>query len=211
MQKYQRVAFEPIVDGNIQMDPKRKKIVLTQSDIELAKNEGFAEGEQSAMAQAAKLSADSLRGVAHMMQLLLGKLHSEATQLRTDALDVAMTAAIAIAGAALEKCGEETIKQYLLDATKNLPDSAKIVVKTSPEVADMVREQLQQSARDSGYDGQLTVKGDSQIQNFDCAIEWQGGAIRHNKSETIAAIEQAAAEWLIAAEQTEMQLDLFEP
>ncbi|KAF0185926.1 MAG: flagellar assembly protein FliH [Hyphomonadaceae bacterium] len=211
MQKYQRVAFEPIIDGNVQTDPKRRKIVLTQADIDTARGEGFAEGEQSAIAAAAKQSADALRSIAHMMQLLLGKLHSEATQLRTDALDVAMAAAFAIADAALAKCGEETIKQYLHDATKNLPDSAKIIVKTSPEIAASISEQLEQAAKDAGYDGKLVVKSDAETQNYDCAIEWQGGAISHNKAATIAAIEQAATEWLHAADSTEMQLDLFEP
>lgn len=211
VQKYQRVAFEPIIDGNVQTDPKRKKIVLAQVDIETAHSEGFAEGEQSAIAQAAKQGADGLRSIAHMMQLLLGKLHSEATQLRTDALDVAMAAAFAIADAALEKCGEETIKQYLQEATSNLPDSAKIVVRTSPEIAGTLEAQLAQAAIEAGYDGKLVVRADADTQNYDCAIEWQGGAIRHNKEATIEAIKQAAADWLQTAEQTEMQLDLFEP
>lgn len=211
MQKYQRVTFDPIIDGNVQTDPKRRKVVLTQADIETARGGGFAEGEQSVIAVAAKQSADALRSIAHMMQLLLGKLHSEATQLRTDALDVAMAAAFAIADAALTKCGEETIKQYVHDAAKNLPDNAKIIVKTSPEIANSIEAQLVQTAKDAGYDGKLVVKADDETQNFDCAIEWQGGAIRHDKAATIAAIEQAAAEWLQAAEATEMQLDLFEP
>lgn len=211
MTKYQKLAFEPIVDGNIHYTNTRKKQVLNEADLQAARDQGFQEGEQSAIAQASKQSADAMRSIARMMQLLLGKLHNEVDDLRHDALDVAMTAAEAIAEEALKKCGEENIKNYIKEAVSNLPDSAKIIVKVSPDLVDLLTNQISQVAKDAGFDGKLDLRGDENSANFDCAIEWQGGAIRHNKQATLEAIRTAAAEWLKTAEAEEMQLDLFEP
>lgn len=210
MSAYQKFDFSPINDPNGDFSPIKRKKLLTEQDLNAAHNEGFKEGEDSQIAIAQKQSAESLRAIASMMQMILGKLNQESRQLREDAVEVSMTAAKAIAGAALEECGKETVLDYIREATSNLRNVPRIIIKVPQELLSVVESPIYTTARDTGFDGQIEVRGDDNARLGDCSIEWQDGAINYNRDETIEKIEAAAASWLKSAEQTEVQLNLFD-
>lgn len=210
MSAYQKFDFSPIHDPNGDFTPIKRKKVLNEQDLNIARNEGFKEGEVSQIAISQKQAAESLRAIASMMQMILGKLNTESKQLREDAVEVSMAAAKAIAGAALEKCGKETILDYIKEATANLRNVPRIIIKVPHDLISAVEEPIYTTARDTGFDGQIEVRGDDNARLGDCSIEWQDGSISYNHDETIEKIEAAANSWLKSAEQTEVQLNLFD-
>jgi flagellar assembly protein FliH len=104
-------AFEPMFGGQgpqAASGPARRKII-TEDDIALARSEGVAEGLAQANASLERSASDSLRAIAGMMQMMLGRLSDEAHSLREDAAQVAIAAARAVAGTALDLFGQEAI------------------------------------------------------------------------------------------------------
>lgn len=210
MTAYQKFDFSPIHDPDGDFTPIKRKKVLNEQDIANARSEGYQEGENSQVVIAHKQTAESLRAIASMMQMILGKLSQESRQLREDAIEVSMVAAKAIAGAALEECGKETVLDYIREATANLRNVPRIIIKVPNELLSVVENPIYTTARDTGFDGQIEIRGDDNARLGDCSIEWQDGAIRYNRDETIEKIETAAESWLKSAEQTELQLNLFD-
>ena len=93
MSAYQKFDFSPIHDPNGDFTPIKRKKVLNEQDLNIARNEGFKEGEVSQIAISQKQTAESLRAIASMMQMILGKLNTDSKQLREDAIEVSMAAA----------------------------------------------------------------------------------------------------------------------
>ena len=86
----------------------------------------------------------------------------------------------------------------------------RIIIKVPHDLISAVEEPIYTTARDTGFDGQIEVRGDDNARLGDCSIEWQDGSISYNHDETIEKIEAAANSWLKSAEQTEVQLNLFD-
>ena len=208
MSTYQKFDFSPINDPH-DFQPIRRKKVLGEEDLQAAREEGYMEGQNSELAKATKQTAESMRAIAHMMQMILGKLNQESTELRQDAVEVAINAAKAIAGVALENNGMDSILEYIHDATSNLRNTPRIIIKVPTEQKETLENHILQTVRDSGFDGQVEIRADDDARIGDCSLEWQDGAIRHNREETLNKIEQSAKHWLQSADQAETQMNLF--
>lgn len=210
MKNYQKFAFAPINDGQIDQSAIRRKKILTQEDIDAARAQGFQEGENSAIAQAQIKTSESMRSIAHMMQMLIGKLQSEVNELNEDAVELSLATGKALAGVAIEEFEPQILQNFIKEAVTNLRNTPRILVKINAEVKDLVEPHLIQTAIDAGFDGQIEVRGEQNMPNADCSIEWQGGAITHNRAKTLSDIEYSAKEFLASKADFGVQLDFFE-
>jgi flagellar assembly protein FliH len=207
---YQKVDFAPINDG--QIPPKfKRKTQITEEDLQAAKMQAYQEGEQSVIAQAQMKSSESLRSIAHLMQMLIGKLQQEVNELNQDAVELALCAAHAISDEAVKQYEPEILNAYLKEAVSNLRNVPRILVQINSQIEPFVKDALVQTAKDAGFEGKIEVRGiENQIAG-DVSIEWQGGAIRHNRAQTISEIKQKAQDFLASKESEGVQLDFFEP
>lgn len=211
MSKFEKFAFAPIIEGKIDTNVIKRKKIWTQIDVENARQEGFANGEISAIAQAQQNAAESLRTIAKMMQIILGRLQRETQELNEDAVLVALSAAKELAGNAIEQFEKAAIENYFKEALSNLRNTPRITIKINKDSHDLLAPDLLKTAEEIGFEGQIEVRSDEFIANGDCAIEWQGGAIRHNQQQALDNIEKAAQNWLVSKDSTPIQIDLFEP
>lgn len=211
MSSYAKYDFAPI--GEAPAAPGRaggpQRRALGEEDLARARQEGFAEGQRDATAQAERASADALRAIARMMQITLGRLAEEAQTLRADAVEVALVAARAAAGRTLDLWGSEAVEDYVREAVSHLRATPRLVVKVSPDLAADLQARLEAVAAEAGFEGLVAVRPDPSARPGDCGIEWADGAIHHDRDAAFAAIEEAAERWLASAEAHGFQLDLF--
>lgn len=210
MSGYQKVSFAPIDGANFGANRPRKKI-LTEAEVALQRAEAFKEGEAASQATAERQTAESLRSIAHMMQMILGRVAAEAEQLRQDAIDLALASAKAISGAAINANNEAQVSAYLKEALSSLCDSPRLVVKVPSQSIDLLKDKLMATAEEAGFGGKLDIRGDDEARLGDCSIEWQNGAIRYEKEEIIEKIEALAKDWLLQASAETPAMDIFEP
>lgn len=207
----QRYAFRPISETET---PHRRggpaaRAQLTEADLAAAREEGLQRGRQEAAQATDRASAEALRAIARMMQMMLSGLAAEAQGLRQDALEVAMAAAQLMAGQALEQFAPEAVEGFVSEAIGQLRDVPRLVVRIAPELADDLAPRLEQVARDAGFDGQVVVRPDPVASGGDVTLEWAEGSIHHDRASSFAAVEAAAERWLAAAKTEGFQLDLF--
>ncbi len=210
MSKYEKFAFAPINNGHIDSTHIKRKKTLSDADIEQAREEGFKEGENSAIAIAQKQSAEALRAIARISQLLLGRLHNEVMELNEDAIEFSKACAFKLAGASLEKYEKVTIDNYVKEALINLRNNPRIAIKVPTNIKPLIDNSINQIASEIGFEGKIDLRADDNAQIGECSIEWQGGAIRHDQGFIEREINKAAASWLEAKNAHGVQIDLFE-
>ena len=210
MKNYQKFAFAPIHDGILDPSPIKRKKIITDADLEEARQQGFQEGENSAIAQAQTKTAENMRAIAGLMQMLIGKLQNEVNELNEDAVELSIATAKAIANVAIDEFEPKILNQFIKDAVSNLRNVPRILVKVNSEVRDLVTPHLLQTAKDAGFDGQIEIRGEENISHADCSIEWQNGAISHNRTQILKNIDDAAKDFLASKKSLGVQLDFFE-
>jgi flagellar assembly protein FliH len=201
--------FEPMFAGRTPSPSTRKKVV-TEDDVVAARAEGFAQGQADANASLERASTESLRAIATMMQMMLGRLASEADNLRADAAEVAIAAAKAIATTALDAFGEEAILDIVSTAVAQMRDAPRLVVKVSPELVSTMEERLIGCAREAGFSGEIFVREDATASNGDCTLDWGDAIITHDRASAFEAIELAAQKWLASAQSEGFQIDMYQ-
>ncbi len=210
MSKYEKFAFAPISDGQIDTSFIKRKKTLTDADIAQAHENGFKEGENSAIAIAQKQSAEALRSIARISQLLLGRLHNEVMELNEDAVEFSKACAFKLAGHALENYEKSAIDNYIKEALSNLRNNPRINIKVPNHIKPLIEMTIAQTAAEIGFEGKIELRADDNAQIGECSIEWQGGAIRHDQGFIEKEINKAAQSWLESKQAHGIQIDLFE-
>jgi flagellar assembly protein FliH len=202
--------FEPMFgDGSASPATPRRKI-LTEEDLAAAKAEGFAEGVAHTNEGHERATSESLRAIANLMQMTLGRLSEEAQSLREDAAEIALTAAKVIAGSALDAFGDEAVADIVSKAVEQLRDAPRLVVRVAPELAETIEGRLIDCARQAGFYGEIVVRGDPDAASGDCNLDWGDGAITHNRAAAFEIITQAGQDWLASAKAEGFQINMFQ-
>jgi flagellar assembly protein FliH len=209
MRGHNKLEFEPMFQARSDTPNTRKK-ALNEEDISAARAEGFAQGQADANASIERASGEALRAIAAMMQMMLGRLTGEAQSLRTDAAEVAIAAAKAVATSAMEAFGDEAILDIVGTAVAQLRDAPRLVVRVAPDLVAQIEERLIGCAREAGFSGDIVVRSDTNAESGDCTLDWGDGTITHNRASAFEAIDAAAQKWLDSAQSEGFQIDMYE-
>jgi len=197
---FKRFAFdrEYAPDGTVLRDGDRIRKVFTEAELQAAADEAAEEARRGEEAQAAAAAADALRQIAGRLQAVIARMDAESAAMREDASRLAVTAARIIAGAALDRFGEETIEACAREALSDLRGEPRVSVRVAPHLADSVAQRLYEQAEMMGFDGAVVVRADEEIMGGDCVLEWRSGAIERTAASIEARISEAVAKWLAA-------------
>jgi len=202
--------FEPMFtkSGVAPAVSSSRRKVLTEDDVAAAHAAGVAEGQQTELVKSERATADALRAIAHMMQMMLGRLTDEAHSLRADAVEVALAAARSVANAALDNFGADRVEALVATAVAELRDIPRLVVRVSPDLAETIEERLIGCAREAGFTGEIAVRPDPQALTGDCTLDWGAGRIVHDRASALTEIETSAQNWLASAHAEGFSLDI---
>lgn len=198
MSKAKPFAFdrEFAADGTVLRDGDKVRRVLTEEEAQALIAEAAEQARMTEEAEAARASAEALRQVSAKLQALLARLDAESEQLRDDAARLAVTAARAIAGAALERYGADTIEACAKEALADLRAEPRIAVRVAPGVADPIAERLYAFAEAEGLEGAIVVRADAEVAAGDCVLEWRAGAVERTAADIETRIAEAVNNWL---------------
>jgi flagellar assembly protein FliH len=107
-------------DGTVLRDGNKIKKILTEAEAQAMAEAAASEARKCEEAEAAKAAADALRQVTGKLQALHARLDQESEAMREDAARLALAAARAIAGAALDQYGADTIEACVVEALSDL-------------------------------------------------------------------------------------------
>lgn len=189
-------VFAP--DGTVLRDGERVKRVLTETEAD-AKAEAAAEAARAEEGVlAGRAQTEALKQISARMQLVLARMDAESAQIREDAARLAVAAARAIAGRALETHGDQTVLDCAREALADLRAEPRLAVRVAPAMADTLADALMAEADRLGFDGAVAVRPDPDVAAGDCALEWRSGSIERTASEIEARIGALVDKWLAA-------------
>ena len=168
-------------------DPARARKNYTLDEIEAIKREAREEGRRDGDVRATQAVAASISQVAAAVLSAIQAMDGEIEAIRAEAASLAVTAAKSLAGAALGANPEAEITEALHAALHQAIGEPRVVVRTSPILADRIQERANEIALQEGYEGRMQFVADGGFRNADCRIEWRGGGIERAQ----ATIEQA--------------------
>lgn len=179
-------------NGEILREGESFKRFFTQDDVDAARMWGVEEGREMEEGRCAQ----ALQAVASQMQLILARLANESEALRVEAAQLGLSAAKKIAGEALNSYPAETIESLVREAVYDLRSEPRFSVRCAPELAEMIAERLEQTARDCGFDGAVQVRGEAGMNGADVRLEWGNGAIQRSTADIEARLEDIVQRWL---------------
>jgi flagellar assembly protein FliH len=162
------------------------------------KAEGFAEGERSAMANAARQLAGAANGLADRVATLAASLEDSKRATLAEAVDLAAGIARKLARALVEREPAAEIEELITECLASLDGVPHLVIRCHPNLAEAVREIATARMATSGFSGRLVVMGDPDQALGDGRIEWVDGGIVRDMAAISAEIDNRIAAYLAA-------------
>lgn len=185
-------VFSPA--GEVLRDAKGHRSIYTEEEMVEVRNAAFAEGQNTEIAKAEKAAADAAAALAKQAQLLLTRLDAESKALRQEALTLAMAAARASAGAALDHFGEERALAIAEEAFSHLRGAPRLLARVPEAVHARLAPRLQAAAAERGLAEGLTVRADAKARPGDITLEWSEGRIAVEFTEIEARLQALVGE-----------------
>ncbi len=160
--------------------------------------EGFAAGEQSVSAKAAKQLTQAAMSLADHVAAMAGGLDDARNETLADAVALSVSIARKLAGALMAAQPTAEIEALIAECLTSLDGVPHLVIRCSPDLADPVREIAQSRIATSGFSGRLVVMGDPEIGLGDGRIEWVDGGLVRDMAGLSDQIDSRIAAFLAA-------------
>lgn len=186
--------------------PRERNSIVTESamatllaDARTAgQTEGFAAGERSAMANAARQLTGAANSLADRIAALAASLEDSRKATLAEAVELAAGIARKLAGALVEREPAAEIELLIAECLASLEGVPHLVIRCHPDLAEAVREIATGRMATSGFTGRLVVMGDPDQALGDGRIEWVDGGIVRNMAAISAEIDNRIAAYLAA-------------
>lgn len=188
MTQIRKYAFDTefAPDGAIVKDaPKR----LTPEEIAAECAAAYERGKQDAVAQAERQAAAALQALADAASGVLTRLEAESQAMRAEAASVAIAASRKIAGAALDAFGHERAAVAVEAAMDALRHQPRLVVKLSPEAAEVLKPRIAEMCETHAYAGAVLVRAEPGLRQGAVTIDWSDGVIHMNPDDAAQRIQ----------------------
>jgi flagellar assembly protein FliH len=166
-----------------------------QAAIAEAEARGYRNGVAAAEAQlrteAERRTASALERIAAAMGSLATSLKAVEDRFEAESFEVAVAVARKLAPQLLAREPLAEIAALAKNCFNELLKAPHVVVRVNEQLYATARENLEEIARTSGFEGRLVVLGVPDIQIGDCRIEWADGGLTRDRTATEAAIVEA--------------------
>ena len=159
---------------------------------------GFTAGEAEARAETARRLATALEQAGISLAQMSGGLGAVEARLEAEAVDVAAAVARKLAGALIAREPFAEIAALVADCFRHLVAAPHLAVRVHENLYAAAREELDQLARQAGFEGRVVLLSEPDIAEGDCRIEWADGGVVRSRADIEAAIAEAVARFVAA-------------
>lgn len=159
---------------------------------------GFAAGEQSATARAAKQLTAAAEQLAGKAAAMAASIDDGRRQAIWESVTLARAIARKLAATLIAREPEAEIEALIVDCLASLNAVPHLVIRCRPELADAVRDIATKRIAASGFSGRLVVLGDPEIAPGDARLEWADGGLARDIGHLEAQVDERIAEYFAA-------------
>lgn len=194
-----RFTFDTVFDDHGGMTaPARVKKNFTLEEMEAAKAEAYAAGEQSAVAQAEREAAMALNAIGQAIHGAFSTLTAVAHEHREGSAMLALACGRAIADAALDQFPAAPAQAAVVALAREVEASPKLTVRVASHLVERTQAALEQTAQAIGFPGQIIARADA-LPAAAFVLDWGDGRAAFDPTDAAARVTQAL-EAAIAAE-----------
>jgi len=187
------VEFRPEGDLVSNAARARQKKPYTTEEIDALSARARDQGMKSGQVRAAEQQTQEIAKLVDVMRDVVTRSSRAADDVRKEASLIALAAARKLASAAVDALPAADVEDVLRHALHQALGEPRIVLHTSPKVAEILRPRLAEIAAEEGFDGRVVVTGEAAMGHADCRIEWRGGGAERSESTIEAAIADLIA------------------
>ena len=162
---------------------------------------GFDAARNEARAESDRRAALALEEIGISIRAIAGRFSTIEERMETEAVDVALAVARKIC---TELVAAEPLTETMAlvsNCFRHLTSTPHIVVRINDALYDAAREQIEQLARRSGFEGKLVILAEPEIATGDCRIEWADGGVTLDRATIEAKINELVGRYLASRNQ----------
>lgn len=160
--------------------------------------EGFAAGEQSVTAKAAKQLSAAATALGERVAAMAASLEDNKKATLAEAVDLSASIARKLASTLVAQHPTAEIEALIVECLAALDGVPHLVIRCHTDLADAVREIATERIATSGFTGRLVVMGEPEIPPGDCRLEWVDGGVVRDQAALNAEIDSRIAAFLAA-------------
>ena len=168
---------------------------FTEEDLQVVREAAYEEGHRNGIAEANEtqqaLLAASLERVSNALAMLDSAQADANDANQRIAARVAMAVLKKVLPAACEQNAFEEVVRTVQECLGHVLDEPRIIVRVDSALVDPMRERLEQTAIEHGFEGRVVVQADTRVAIGDCRVEWTDGGAERDQTRLIADIENA--------------------
>ncbi|MES2600413.1 MAG: FliH/SctL family protein [Pseudomonadota bacterium] len=162
---------------------------------------GFDAARNEAKAESDRRAALALEEIGISIRAIASRFATIEERMETEAVDVALAVARKLC---TELVAAEPLTEMMAlvsDCFRHLTSTPHIVVRINDALYDAAREQIEQLARRSGFEGKLVILAEPEIPSGDCKIEWADGGVTLDRAAIEAKINELVGRYLASRNQ----------
>jgi len=187
------VEFRPEGDLVSNAARARQKKAYTTDEIDQLSARAREQGMKAGQVRAAEMQAQEVAKLVDALKAVVARTTRASDEVREEASLIALAAARKLAGAAVEALPIVDVEEVLRHALHQALGEPRVVLHTSPKVAELLKPRLAEIAHEEGFEGRVVVSGEAALGHADCRIEWRGGGAERSESLIEAAIAELIA------------------
>ena len=182
-----RLQAELLADENA---PPTYSVEELETAKQIAHQQGLQEGKAEAMASIEQQASLTLELVLRKIDELLAEYHQWTAEVQHDSISMSLAIMRKLAPELLRGTELPQVEHVVNEAFKFLTDQPKVMIRVATEIEDGLRGKVNLMASRVGYEGQVVLTGDPELELTDCRISWYAGAVERALDETWGQIDE---------------------
>ena len=167
---------------------------FTVEEMEAAKlvahQQGMQEGKAEAMASIEQQANLTLDLVLRQIGDLLAQYKNWTQEVHHDSISMAVAIMRKLAPELLRGSELPQVEHIVNEAFQFLTDQPKVMIRVASDLEAPLSEKVHLMASRVGYEGQVVLTGDPELEPTDCRISWYAGAVERSLDETWMLIDE---------------------
>lgn len=166
----------------------------TVEELEAAKQvalqQGITDGRAEAMTSINQHASITLDSIERQIGGLLSDHKTWTATMHHDAVSLAMAIMRKLAPELLRGSELPQVEHIITEAFQFLTDQPKVMIRVASDLEEQLLGKVNLMASRVGYEGQVVLTGDPELELTDCRVSWYAGAVERSLDETWGQIDE---------------------
>jgi flagellar assembly protein FliH len=174
---FDTVFTNGVTDDAAEAARARKKRLFSEAEVEQLCAQARAEGTSAGEVRAQEAIALATKEAGNAIKAALALIERERRKVLEESSRIALAVATKLAETALTQFPHLEVETALREALRQALGEPRLILKTSPQIAERLAARAGEIAHEEGFDGRVQVSADPALKRADCRIEWRGGGM----------------------------------